>query len=180
MTNLRGPHIRKVALIGGECSGKSTLALALASELPAELVVEQLRLFVDAHGRPPTQAEQAAVMQSQIAAEDAAMRTASEVGKRWVVGDPSALMTAVYSVAYFGDESLIPAALEHQSDYCLTVWCDIDLPWQADGSQRDGPNERTRVHNVITGLVSRFDIDVLRVSGSVEDRLSAVKAALAI
>ena len=54
VTNSRSRWV--VSLIGGECSNESTLAkAALAARLDGILVVEQLRLFVDEHGRPPLQ-----------------------------------------------------------------------------------------------------------------------------
>ncbi|MFA7266940.1 MAG: ATP-binding protein [Candidatus Nanopelagicales bacterium] len=167
-----------IAVVGGECSGKSTLAHALAAELDAVLVVEELRKFVDEVGRAPLVHEQAAVMARQIAAETAAVDVASELGKAWVVGDPGALMTAVYSVAYFDDDSLLPAALEHQGAYSWTLWCDIDLPWQADGVQRDGPHERQRVHDVIEELVARYSLDIVRIRGSASERVEYVRRLL--
>lgn len=172
------PPVSVVAVIGGECSGKSTLARALAERLPGEHVVEELRVFVDDHGRPPQQAEQAGVMNRQIEAEGAAVQRAAASGLRWVVGDPAALMTAVYSVAYFDDDSLLPAAVAHQRNYRLTVWCDTDLPWVADGDQRDGPAERDRVHQLIGRIVDSHNLEVCRVAGPVDDRVERVLTAL--
>ncbi len=172
-----GP-VRVISLIGGECSGKSTLAQELSRLLDGVLVIEQLRLFVDEHGRAPVREEQAAVMASQVMAESTAIRLASVTGRDWVLSDPAALMTAIYSVAYFNDESLLPAAIEHQGAYVLTIWCDVDLPWEADGAQRDGPQERQRVHDVIANVVEQHSIDVLKVSGSVEERVARVSATL--
>ncbi len=167
-----------VAIVGGECSGKSTLAKALAERLPGEHVVEELRVFVDDHGRPPRRAEQAGVMRRQIEAEETAVHRARANGLAWVIGDPAALMTAVYSVAYFDDDSLLGEAVRHQRRYRLTVWCDTDLPWVADGDQRDGPAERDRVHQIIGRVVDSHGLDVCRVSGSVDDRVRRVFEAL--
>ena len=179
MVSANSDHVGVVSLIGGECSGKSTLAAALAARLDGILVVEQLRLFVDEHGRPPLQGEQAEILAGQAAAELAAAQTAAADGKSWVIGDPAALMTAIYSIAYFNDRELLPQAVAHQSSYERTVWCDIDLPWQADGEQRDGPHERERVHRVIADVVSSEGLEVLAVHGPVEERVERVLAALA-
>lgn len=118
------------------------------------------------------------MMASQVVAESVAISMASATGRDWVLGDPSALMTAIYSVAYFNDESLLSAAIDHQEAYALTVWCDVDLPWEADGAQRDGPLERQRVHDVIADVVEKLSIDVLKVSGSVEARVAQVLSEL--
>lgn len=170
--------VQVISLIGGECSGKSTLAIELAATLDGVFVVEQLRLFVDEHGRTPTEQEQAGILRAQVAAEAFAEQTARSAGKSWVIGDPAALMTAVYSIAYFEDRSLLDEAVEHQSSYALTIWCDIDLPWQADGDQRDGPHERERVHRVIADVVASEQLEVLKVRGAVAERVDQVVAAL--
>ena len=43
--------------MGAESTGKSTLAAALGVSLPAVVVPESLRRFVDEHGRVPTRTE---------------------------------------------------------------------------------------------------------------------------
>jgi nicotinamide riboside kinase len=162
-----------LAVIGAECSGKSTLAHQLGAALPATVVPEYLRSFVERHRRVPTADEQGAVMAGQIAAE------ASARG-RWVVSDSGALMTAVYSILYYDDDRLVHAAVEHHRHaYRTTVWCDIDLPWTADEGQRDGPQYRTRGHQIIAEIVSAHSLPVLAVSGSPSTRLTAVLKELA-
>ncbi len=162
-----------IAVIGAECSGKTTLARALAQQLDAALVPEALRAFVDEHGRPPAAAEQASVMAAQIASEAAA-------GGGWVVSDAGALMTAVYSILYYSDRSLAPAALQHHRTACaLTVWCAPDIPWVADAGHRDGPAQRKAGEDVIGAVLAGSDLSVLRVHGDVALRLGSVRRALA-
>ena len=98
-----------------------------------------------------------------------------------MVSDPAPLMTAVYSLLYFDDPSLVPAAVEHAAGYALLVWCDPGIPWVADGVQRDGPDARTAADALIAGLVAGElrprGIPLLRVSGEVAARVSAVRRA---
>jgi len=158
-----------VAIIGAECTGKSTLAVALARELGGAVVSEHLRSFVQEHGRVPTAAEQPAVMAEQIAAERRAA-----AGSDWVVSDSGAIMTAVYSRIYYGDDSLIAAAAEHhRSAYLLTLWCDVDLPWVPDPGQRDGPESRAAGHEAIRALLAAEPFPAARVSGTPAQRLRA-------
>lgn len=94
---------RTIGLLGGECTGKTTLAKALCDRLDAVVVAEYLREFVSNTGRAPTELEQAEIMTTQIAAETAAL--AASGPKTLVICDPAALMTAIYSIAYFEDRS---------------------------------------------------------------------------
>lgn len=130
-----------IALVGAECTGKTSLAQALAERLAAEtgrrvaMVPEWLRAWCDAAGRTPRADEQREIAQMQQARIDAAARRHDIV-----VCDTTALMTAVYSQQVFGDDSLLAWALaQHGERIDLTLLTAVDLPWQADGLQRDGP-----------------------------------------
>ena len=167
---------RRLGLIGAECTGKSTLAQSLSVDLSGVVVSEYLRGFVDQHGRTPTQDEQYLILWNQSRAEEeAAAITTQPV----LIADPAPLMTAIYSVAYFDDSSLVEAGIAHARGYDLLVWCDDDIAWVADGGQRDGEVQRAHVHSVIreivTGHLSAQDPPVLKVSGSVPQRIEAVR-----
>ncbi|MBP7972470.1 MAG: ATP-binding protein [Candidatus Nanopelagicales bacterium] len=167
-----------IGLLGGECSGKTTLGRALGKALPARYVPEALREFVDREGRTPTHAEQRAIMRAQMAAESIGLRSAVAAGEEWVVSDPGALMTAIYSIAYFDDDSLLTEALVGQSRYRLTFLCDPAFPWQPDGDQRDGPEHRQRVHDLLVEVIRAHDLDVVEVVGPPHDRIEQALAAI--
>ena len=167
---------RRIGLIGAECTGKSSLAHALADELPAVVAPEYLRGFVDQHGRTPRQDEQYLILWNQSRAEEEAARATT---LPTLIADPAPLMTAIYSLAYFDDSSLLEAGITHARGYDLLVWCDDDLPWVADGQQRDGQAQRTRVHGVIrdvvTGHMAAQGLSVVTVSGDLRQRIKAVR-----
>lgn len=170
---------RRIGLLGGECTGKSTLAGALATVLPACVAPEVARAFVERHARPPRADEQGGVLADQAAA---VARTGERCPHHVVVADPAPLMTAVYSVLYFGDDSLVPTGVDDALDYDLLVWSAPDLPWQADAGMRDGPEYREAADRILSGLVedvlSPRGADVVRVTGDLESRVRAVQAAL--
>jgi nicotinamide riboside kinase len=130
-----------VTLLGGESSGKTSLAQALQPALDGQgvrnaLVPEQLRTWCERHGRAPLAHEQAGRAQDQWRAIAGATKDkAVEV----VLADTTAMVIAAYSELYFEDRSLWPAALEQQRTYDLTLLMGLDLPWVPDGLFRDGP-----------------------------------------
>mgnify|MGYP006275641481 CR=1 FL=1 len=167
----------RIGLIGGECTGKSELARVLAAELPATVVPEVLRAFVHEHGRTPQSTEQRAILDRQAALEADALVACRTP---WLIGDPAPLMTAIYSVVYFDDASLIPDAIEQARGYDLILWCDTDIPWIPDDGQRDGPEFRAAEHVVIERTVRDLmgDLPVLLVSGSVTERVRLAMQAI--
>jgi HTH-type transcriptional repressor of NAD biosynthesis genes len=134
-----------VSLLGGESTGKSTLARALAQHLSRHTslrvtnVPEHLRQWCVAHGRAPLAHEQAALADAQTR-----LILAAEVeGPDVVIADTTALVIAAYSEQYFHDRSLWPSALDHQRrGHRLNLLMGLDLPWVADGLFRDGPAAR--------------------------------------
>lgn len=172
----RGP--RRIGLVGGESTGKTTLARDLAADLGACVVPEELRAFVATHGRTPRRDEQAGIMAAQAAAEAA---VAAQCPHDLVVADAAPLMTAVYSLLYFDDASLLPDGIEHARGYDLVVWCAPDPAWTADDGQRDGPGHRDAAERILARLAAEAlpaaGIPILRVSGGRAERVAAVRLA---
>lgn len=144
----------RIAVVGAESTGKSTLVQALAARLADEFglravgVPEYLRDWCIARARTPTAGEQREVAEGQRRAIDAAAARADVV-----VADTTPLMTAVYSRYVFGDESLDVAAREAHACIDFTLLTALDLPWIADGLQRDGPQVREPVDRLVRALL---------------------------
>jgi nicotinamide riboside kinase len=169
-----------LALVGAECTGKTTLAQALAARIRAETglttawVPEGLRQWCDREGRTPRVEEQQAIAQAQQARIDAAALV-NEV----VVCDTTPLMTAVYSQFFFGDDSLLPWALAMQKRCDLSLLTVADLPWIADGIQRDGPLARDSVDQRLRELLIANGLHFAAIAGSGEARLASAMDAIA-
>lgn len=139
------PRSFVIALLGAESTGKTTLARELRDALATrrrrvKVVDEYLREFCNAHGRPPHQHEQQGIADEQSRRILDAAR-----GHDLVIADTTALMTAVYSNLVFSDTRLHATALAAHARCDLTLLTALDLPWQADGLQRDGPHVREPV-----------------------------------
>ena len=163
---------RVIALLGAESTGKTTLALQLGQALAdegrrVEVVPETLREFCDREGRTPRIDEQAA-----IAAEQTRRITAAAARCELVLADTTALMTAVYSDIVFGDRSLYPQAQADQRACHLTLLTALDLPWQPDGLQRDGPQVRPPVDTRVRAALLAAGLPFAVVGGQGPARLA--------
>jgi nicotinamide riboside kinase len=173
-----------IAVIGAESTGKTTLAkdlgerLEQATGLSTVVVSEVLREWCDRKGRTPRVDEQRAIAEEQQRRIEAASRVAE-----LVVADTTALTTAVYSDLLFADRSLYPFALERQHLYDVTLLTALDIPWVADGFQRDGPHMRERVDHALRSALLNAGLGWSLVSGSgparIEAALNAVTPLLA-
>lgn len=166
-----------IALLGAESTGKTTLSHELGAALAEPgravgVVAEYLREFCATHGRTPQRDEQAG-----IAAEQTRRIAAAAATHDIVVADTTALMIAVYSDQVFGDTSLYDAALAAHARTDLTLLTAIDLPWLADGLNRDGPHVRAPVDAKVRAALGRAGLPYGIVGGRGEARLANALAA---
>jgi NadR type nicotinamide-nucleotide adenylyltransferase len=174
----------RVAILGAESTGKSTLTAALAARYGTVWVPEYLREFVETEGRVPHEEDQLGIAHCQLQREDAlaaglAVEPCRE-GRRLLFCDTTPLMTAVYSRIYWG-RVLAPEllALEAAHDYALTLVAAPDLPWVPDGLQRDSEAVRQRVHACLLDVLAQRGIVWTLLTGDLAQRVRQADAALA-
>lgn len=160
-----------IAVLGAESTGKTELANALALRISARgatvsLIGEYLREWCDREGRTPRPDEQAAIATEQTRRiDEAAMRGV-------VVADTTSLMTAVYSDMLFDDRTLYAPALAAQQRCTITLLTALDLPWVADGLQRDGPHVREPVDRKVRAALDGAGLPYAVVHGQGDERLA--------
>jgi NadR type nicotinamide-nucleotide adenylyltransferase len=170
--------VRRVAIIGAECVGKTELAQRLAQKLPGLWIAEYLREFCDRVGRTPQRHEQAQIIAEQRLREDQAVARARAQRLAWVLADSAPLVTAAYSELLFEDVSLQQEAIVHHARYDATLLLTPDLPWVADGIQRDGPAVREAFHQLLQQRLQQSGLPFALIGGVGGDRLLAASAAL--
>jgi nicotinamide riboside kinase len=161
-----------IAIVGAESTGKSTLAQSLAQRIAKEAgltcmpVDEHLRTWCEQAGRTPRIDEQRGIAQAQQDRIEAAAASHDVV-----VADTTAAMIAVYSRFVFSDRSLDAwAAAEHARSVQHTLVTSLDLPWVADGLQREGEHVRGPIDAMLRELLSAHGIGWSLVSGSGDAR----------
>lgn len=167
-----------IGLLGAESTGKTTLAAELGAALDGSgcrvaVVGEVLREFCERRGRTPQAHEQRAIAAEQTHRIDAAAQEHD-----LVIADTTALMIAVYSDHVFGDTALYADALRDHARCDLTLLTALDLPWQADGLQRDGPHVREPVDTRVRQALESAGLACSVVFGQGPARLANALAAL--
>ena len=164
----------KVALLGAESTGKSELAKQLVRYFQSQgnsvqLIPEYLRTWCDLHQRTPRQDEQLSIATEQARQIDAASKVTSVADI--LIADTTTLTVAVYSDLLFNDTSLYDMALAHQSSFDTTLLLGLDLPWVADGIQRDGAHMREPLDSLLRTALTHGGITFQVVYGTGEARL---------
>jgi nicotinamide riboside kinase len=162
-----------VAIVGAESTGKSTLATSLARRIAKETgltcapVDEHLRTWCEQMGRTPRIDEQRGIAQAQQDRIEAAAASHDIV-----VADTTAAMIAVYSRFVFNDRSLDAwAAGVHARSVQHTLVTALDLPWVADGLQREGDHVRGPIDAMLRELLSAHRIGWSLIGGSGQARV---------
>jgi NadR type nicotinamide-nucleotide adenylyltransferase len=168
-------NVLRVAILGAESSGKSTLAAALAARHGTLWVPEYLREFVDTRQRVPFEADQDFIAGMQMEREHAAARNA----RRYLFCDTTPFMTALYSRFYWHRVDDTTAALAASHAYGLTLVTAPDTPWEPDGLQRESAQGRQYVHEQVLAALAARGIAFTVVQGALDERLRQVDALLA-
>ncbi len=157
----------RVVVTGSECTGKTTLARALAEHYGTIWSPEYAREFVLDKGSAPEYRDVDAIARGQIDLEDGLAAKAS----RLLIQDTDLLSTVIYSLHYYGNSpSWIDQALRerHANLYLLA---DIDVLWVPDGNHRDRGKSREEMQELFRADLIDRRLRFVEVSGSGERRL---------
>ncbi|MGK5023866.1 AAA family ATPase [Janthinobacterium sp. RB2R34] len=165
----------RIAILGAESSGKSTLAAALAERLGTVWVPEYLREFVETEGRVPVAGDQFLIASTQVARE----REASAAAHGVLICDTTPLMTVLYSRHYFGGEDAPLAALAASTQYDLTLVTAPDTPWVADGLQRESEAVRQLIYRQLLDELASRGIAHHILHGNLQQRMAQTMPLLA-
>jgi len=157
----------RVVVTGSECTGKTTLARALAEHYDTIWVPEFVRDFVEREGRAPVLADVEAIALGQQDREDKAAALANEI----LILDTDLLSTVVYSQHYYGScpQAVESALASRPAD--LYLLCGIDVPWISDGDQRDRGDRREEMQALFRDALTQRGLRFREVRGNQRERM---------
>lgn len=168
----------RVVVTGSECTGKTTLARALAAHYGTTWSPEYARTFVEKKGAPPVAADVDTIARGQMHGEDRAATRAAADGGGLVVLDTDLFSTLVYARHYYGSVPVWIEDAARERRGALYLLADIDVPWEADGLQRDRPGERELLQALFRSTLSAHGLPLIELRGPADRRLVEAIAAV--
>lgn len=165
---------RRITFIGGESSGKTTLAACMAEELATQWVPEYGRELWEAKQGALEYEDFVQIAREQIRREDSALPS----GRGFLFCDTSPLTTLFYCLDIFGkaEPELMRAA---QRGYALVVLCAPDFAFVQDGTRRDEAF-RQRQHAWYQAQLAERGVPYVIARGSLPERIRYLRQLLRV
>lgn len=166
--------IIKIAVVGPESTGKSTMSAWLADHYDTVWVPEYAREYCAALTAPPAWQDEINMFYGQIELERSMLPQARH---GLIICDTTFITVKIWSDEMFGSspKEVTDALALHKYDLYLLL--DIDMPWQ-DDPLRDFPHLREHFMDVWHKELTALNANYVVVSGLAEQRYQNAVAAV--
>jgi len=165
-------EIIKIAVVGPESTGKSTMSAYLAEHYNTIWVPEYARGYCEKLTEPPTWQDEINMFHGQITLEKELSPKANKI----LICDTTFITVKIWSDQIFGKspQEVLDELPKHPYDLYLLL--DIDLPWE-DDPLRDFPDLREHFMDVWKKELNELNANYVLISGTGAERYeSAFKA----
>ncbi len=159
--------MRKIAIVGPESTGKSTLARQLAAHFDAPMVVEYAREYLERLNGPYTQIDLQYIAVGQLRLEKEQARKATDL----LICDTNLLVIKIWSEVKYGNISPIIESLMDLNSYHLHLLCKPDIPWQSD-PLREHPHMLEALYDRYESALKAAQVPFWVVEGQGSERLA--------
>jgi NadR type nicotinamide-nucleotide adenylyltransferase len=165
-------NVLKIAVVGPESTGKSTMSAFLAEHYQTIWVPEYAREYCEKLTEPPTWQDEINMFYGQLALEEELLPKASKL----LICDTTFITVKICSDEMFGRSPQEVLDELPKRPYDLYLLLSIDLPWQ-DDPLRDFPHMRDHFMEVWHQELKALNANYVVVSGTGQDRYdNAVRA----
>jgi len=157
--------IKRVAIIGPESTGKSTLAASLATHYETVWVPEYARDYIDRLGRNYEEKDLLEIAKGQIAAEINLERNAKDI----IICDTNLIVIKVWGEYKYGgvDSEILEMMRKRKYDLHLLTY--VDVPWM-DDPQREHPHLRDFFYTVYKNELISRNLPFIEIKGEFYER----------
>jgi NadR type nicotinamide-nucleotide adenylyltransferase len=166
-------EILKIAVVGPESTGKSTMSAYLAGHYKTVWVPEFARGYCEKLIEPPTWQDEINMFYGQLALEKELLPAANKI----LVCDTTFITVKIWSDHTFGrsPQEVLDLLPQHSYDFYLLL--NIDLPWEED-PLRDFPHLREHFMAIWRKELAELNARYTVISGTGPDRYDSAIAAV--
>ena len=166
-------QIVKIAIVGPESTGKSTMSAYLANHYDTVWVPEYARSYCEKLTEPPTWQDEINMFYGQTALEKELLPQANKL----LICDTTFITVKIWSDYTFGrsPQEVLDELPRHPYDLYLLL--NIDLPWEED-PLRDFPHMREHFMEVWHKELKALNANYVVISGTGQDRYESAVAAI--
>ncbi len=167
-------NIKKIAVVGPESTGKSTISQLLAKYYKVSWVPEYARYYCENLVAEYTLQDEVNMYYGQIALEDAILVTTES---DFIICDTTFITVKIWSDEVLGETPQIVLDALPNKPYDLYLLMDIDLPWQ-DDPLRDFPEKREYFMEVWHKELRALNANYKVIGGLGEERVANAVSAI--
>ena len=168
--------MRKIAIVGPESSGKTTLAMALGEHLQAPVVPEHARTFLELAGPNYAEDDLLRIAHGQVLSEERLMADRPEL----LVCDTDLITIRIWSEEKYGRCDPWIGEQSEKREYDLWLLCSPEgIPWEPD-PLRENPHDRDRLFQVYMEMLEKLSKPFVIVHGGRDVRLKAALKAIQV
>lgn len=166
------PEVKRIAIVGPECTGKTALASFLAQHFQTFWVPEFARSYIETLNRPYEKQDLVTIARGQIRLENELAARANKV----IICDTNLIVIKIWSEFNYGDcdpEIVKTLGTQH---YHLQLLTYIDIPWE-DDPQREHPHQREQLYEMYKRELLNSNAHFIEIKGiELERRTTAIQA----
>jgi NadR type nicotinamide-nucleotide adenylyltransferase len=164
--------IKRIAIVGPECTGKTQLSIQLAQHYKTMWVPEYARHYIDRLDRPYVQEDLLKIARAQLFTEDELALEASNL----LICDTNLVVIKIWSEFNYGTCDPEILRLLNNRTYHLHLLTNIDVPWEND-PQREHPQKRDLLYSLYKKELNALGVPYVEISGNEAQRLvTAIEA----
>lgn len=164
----------KLALVGPECSGKTTLAMAMAELWNEPFVEEYSREYLDQLGRNYNQDDLLEIAKGQLEKE----YLVAEKASHFLICDTNTLVVKIWAEVRFGRAQNWIERQFLEKPYQLYILCGHEgIDWEYD-DLRENPDDRAALYDAYKKALVRAGKRFIEIEGTVEERLERIQKSL--
>lgn len=167
----------RIAVVGPESTGKTTLVEALADHYGCVYTQEYARVYLEQDGPGYAEEDLVSIASGQLMVEAEAQKLAAGTGRPLIICDTDMLTVRIWSEEKFGRARPLLEQLARDVAYDHWLLCRPDIPWEPD-PLRENPHDRDRLFAVYEDALRRLERPYTIIEGEREQRLAAARVTI--